>query len=143
MKKTLADNSLKRLIAPPPPLHEGLMPEGRWRAVKLLSSLLPTQDPVQLEKNVFRLCCTLKYKKDMVANWTEERVVSEEPRAFTEVTKTHTPSNMPAPPTVECQIKCGRCKSTQVSVEQKQTRGADESMTVFVQCENCGLRWKM
>jgi DNA-directed RNA polymerase subunit M/transcription elongation factor TFIIS len=40
-------------------------------------------------------------------------------------------------------LKCGRCKSTNISIEQKQTRGADEAMTVFVTCEKCNLRWKM
>ena len=155
---------LKRLCAPPPPLHPGLSIEGRWRTVKLLQTLSPPQDVIQLEKNVylqsggdwglyesgvFRLCCTLKYKQDAVRDWTPEQVVSEK---YVVLSKPETGSSInvsggryvvPAPPTVECQIKCGRCKSTQVSVEQKQTRGADESMTVFVQCEKCGLRWKM
>ena len=149
---------LKKLSAPPPPLNDKLSVEGRWRTVALLQNLRPAQDVIQLEKNVFlqsggdwnlyesgvyRLCCTLHYKRQQVADWTPEQVVSEEhillmqdkvvPKAFERA----------APTIVECQIKCGRCKSTQVSVEQKQTRGADESMTVFVQCEKCGLRWKM
>lgn len=148
----------KRISAPPPPLHEGLSVEGRWRTVRLLKSLSPRQDPILLEKNVFlqsggdwslyeagvyRLSCTLKYKAEEVSSWTPEQVVLEEPKPVAETVREFAASNLPAPPTVECQIKCGRCKSTHVSVEQKQTRGADESMTVFVQCENCGLRWKM
>lgn len=40
-------------------------------------------------------------------------------------------------------IRCSRCHSTDVSWEQKQTRGADESMTVFFTCTNCDKRWKM
>ena len=40
-------------------------------------------------------------------------------------------------------IQCSRCQSSDVIWEQKQTRGADESMTVFFQCKNCGKRWKM
>lgn len=39
-------------------------------------------------------------------------------------------------------FKCGRCKSTNTSNTQKQTRSADEPMTVFVLCNNCGNRWK-
>ena len=39
-------------------------------------------------------------------------------------------------------FKCGRCKSTKTSNTQKQTRSADEPMTVFVLCHNCGNRWK-
>jgi len=37
---------------------------------------------------------------------------------------------------------CNRCKSTKTTSTQKQTRSADEPMTVFVLCENCGKRWK-
>ncbi|KAL7545498.1 hypothetical protein ACHAWF_008850 [Thalassiosira exigua] len=37
---------------------------------------------------------------------------------------------------------CGRCKSIKTTSTQKQTRSADEPMTVFVLCMNCGKRWK-
>lgn len=37
---------------------------------------------------------------------------------------------------------CGRCKSIKTTSTQKQTRSADEPMTVFVFCQNCGNRWK-
>ena len=37
---------------------------------------------------------------------------------------------------------CGRCKSTKTTSTQKQTRSADEPMTVFVLCLNCNKRWK-
>lgn len=37
---------------------------------------------------------------------------------------------------------CGRCKSVKTTSTQKQTRSADEPMTVFVLCLNCGKRWK-
>jgi transcription elongation factor S-II len=37
---------------------------------------------------------------------------------------------------------CGRCKSVKTTSTQKQTRSADEPMTVFVLCLNCGNRWK-
>jgi len=37
---------------------------------------------------------------------------------------------------------CGRCKSVKTTSTQKQTRSADEPMTVFVLCLSCGKRWK-
>mmetsp|Transcript_7723 Transcript_7723/g.14569 ORF Transcript_7723/g.14569 Transcript_7723/m.14569 type:complete len:356 (-) Transcript_7723:81-1148(-) len=37
---------------------------------------------------------------------------------------------------------CGRCKSIKTTSTQKQTRSADEPMTVFVLCLSCGNRWK-
>ena len=40
-------------------------------------------------------------------------------------------------------LKCRRCGSSDVSWEQKQTRGADEAMTVFCTCAKCKNRWKM
>ena len=40
-------------------------------------------------------------------------------------------------------IKCSKCKSAEVDVEQKQTRSADEPMTLFALCTNCGSRWVM
>ena len=38
-------------------------------------------------------------------------------------------------------LKCRRCNSVEVTWEQKQTRGADEAMTVFCVCSTCNLRW--
>ena len=38
-------------------------------------------------------------------------------------------------------FKCARCHSVDIDTEQKQTRAADEPMTVFCACTRCGLRW--
>lgn len=40
-------------------------------------------------------------------------------------------------------ITCSKCKSNSVDVEQKQTRSADEPMTVFCKCRACGKRFVM
>ncbi|KAF2754170.1 transcription elongation factor [Pseudovirgaria hyperparasitica] len=40
-------------------------------------------------------------------------------------------------------IQCGKCKQYKVSYSQAQTRSADEPMTTFCECTNCGARWKM
>lgn len=40
-------------------------------------------------------------------------------------------------------LKCRNCKSSDISWQQKQTRGADEAMTIFCTCNSCKARWKM
>ena len=37
---------------------------------------------------------------------------------------------------------CRKCKSKECNYYQMQTRSADEPMTTFVSCINCGSRWK-
>ena len=37
---------------------------------------------------------------------------------------------------------CRKCKSTKCTYYQMQTRSADEPMTTFVSCIECGTRWK-
>lgn len=39
-------------------------------------------------------------------------------------------------------FKCGKCKSTKCTYYQLQTRSADEPMTTFVTCLDCGNRFK-
>jgi transcription elongation factor S-II len=40
-------------------------------------------------------------------------------------------------------LECSRCKKKKVSYTQAQTRSADEPMTTFCECMNCGNRWKV
>jgi hypothetical protein len=39
-------------------------------------------------------------------------------------------------------FKCAKCKSTKTRYYQMQTRSADEPMTTYVTCVNCGAKWK-
>ncbi|XP_041358271.1 transcription elongation factor S-II-like [Gigantopelta aegis] len=39
-------------------------------------------------------------------------------------------------------LKCGKCRKTNCTYNQVQTRSADEPMTTFVYCNECGNRWK-
>jgi transcription elongation factor S-II len=39
------------------------------------------------------------------------------------------------------QFFCTRCHKRQCTYYELQTRSADEPMTIFVQCVNCGKRW--
>tara|TARA_B110001450_G_C17649400_1_gene492608 strand:- start:1922 stop:2374 length:453 start_codon:yes stop_codon:yes gene_type:complete len=43
----------------------------------------------------------------------------------------------------EAIVRCNRCKSGEVRWEEKQTRSADESATIYCICTNCKLRWVM
>ena len=40
------------------------------------------------------------------------------------------------------QFQCGKCRQRKCQYYQMQTRSADEPMTTFVTCVNCGNRWK-
>jgi transcription elongation factor S-II len=37
---------------------------------------------------------------------------------------------------------CGRCKSRKTTYYEMQTRSADEPMTAFITCLDCGKKWK-
>ena len=39
-------------------------------------------------------------------------------------------------------LQCFRCKSTRVESYQRQTRSADEAMTMFCMCLECHHKWK-
>jgi hypothetical protein len=39
-------------------------------------------------------------------------------------------------------FQCAKCRSWKTTYYQMQTRSADEPMTTFVNCVNCGKRWK-
>ena len=41
------------------------------------------------------------------------------------------------------EYKCGRCHQRKCTYYLRQTRAADESMTTFITCTNCGNHWKM
>jgi len=43
---------------------------------------------------------------------------------------------------ISSQLRCGKCGQKKVSYTQAQTRSADEPMTTFCTCMNCGNRWK-
>jgi len=40
------------------------------------------------------------------------------------------------------EYKCNRCGKRECTYYEQQTRSADEPMTIFISCLNCGKRWK-
>ncbi|KAI5846900.1 transcription factor S-II, central domain-containing protein [Tricharina praecox] len=61
-----------------------------------------------------------------------------------EIQKENTRKAMVAKPekSISDQLQCGKCGQKKVSYTQAQTRSADEPMTTFCTCENCGNLWK-
>jgi transcription elongation factor S-II len=43
---------------------------------------------------------------------------------------------------ISSEFTCSKCRMKKVSYKQAQTRSADEPMTTFCTCMNCGNRWK-
>ena len=39
-------------------------------------------------------------------------------------------------------FKCRKCRSTKCTYYELQTRSADEPMTIFITCLDCGTKWK-
>lgn len=79
------------------------------------------------------------------ATMTHEEMKSEEQQAEDEKLKKENLSNAMVPKdeeSVSDHLECGRCKKKMVSFTQAQTRSADEPMTTFCKCLNCGNRWK-
>ena len=74
--------------------------------------------PQHIFPEIWKDLLDLKYKRDKVLYETK-------PEAMTD------------------QFKCGRCKKNKCSYFELQTRSADEPMTIFITCINCGKRWKM
>ncbi len=73
-------------------------------------------------ENVFperwRECLDMKLRRD-------EHVFEEKPEAMTD------------------QYKCGKCKKRETIYQELQLRSADEPMSLFITCLNCGHRWRM
>ena len=40
-------------------------------------------------------------------------------------------------------LRCSRCKGVDITTDQRQTRSADEGMSVFACCRTCFKKWKM
>lgn len=40
-------------------------------------------------------------------------------------------------------LRCSRCKSQNIDVQQRQTRSADEGMTIFCGCRDCSAQWTL
>lgn len=74
--------------------------------------------PANAYPEMWRECLDAKMKHN-------ETVFEEKPSAMTD------------------KFKCGKCRLRECSYREVQLRSADEPMTLFITCINCGNRWKI
>jgi len=103
-------------------------------------NLKDTKNPM-LSHNV--MCGLISAEK--LATMTSEEMASSEMKSLRdEFTKESIKDHQMAKTggTQTSLFKCGRCGKSNCSYNQLQTRSADEPMTTFVFCNDCGHRWK-
>ncbi|KAJ3064324.1 RNA polymerase II elongation factor [Rhizoclosmatium hyalinum] len=80
-----------------------------------------------------------------VATFTSQDLMSESAKFAAkkaEAEFNHWASTAKSTEAVTDEFKCGKCGQRKCTYYQKQTRSADEPMTTFVTCQNCGNKWK-
>ncbi|NWI74405.1 TCEA3 protein, partial [Dryoscopus gambensis] len=113
----------------------------RNRVRSRISNLKDPKNPV-LRRNV--LCGAIE--PGLIARMTAEEMASDELKklrsAMTqEAIREHQMAKTGG--TVTDLFQCGKCKKKNCTYNQVQTRSADEPMTTFVLCNECGNRWKV
>ncbi|XP_068273913.1 transcription elongation factor A protein 3 [Nyctibius grandis] len=112
----------------------------RNRVRSRISNLKDPKNP-SLRRNV--LCGAIL--PSLIARMTAEEMASDELKelrnAMTqEAIREHQMAKTGG--TVTDLFQCGKCKKKNCTYNQVQTRSADEPMTTFVLCNECGNRWK-
>ncbi|KAM9500333.1 transcription elongation factor A protein 1 isoform 2-T2 [Clarias gariepinus] len=105
-----------------------------------ISNLKDMKNP-NLRRNV--LCGNVA--PDRIAKMTAEEMASDELKEIRKnMTKEAIRDHQMAKTggTTTDLFTCGRCKKNKCTYTQVQTRSADEPMTTFVFCNECGNRWK-
>ncbi|XP_053484147.1 transcription elongation factor A protein 1 isoform X1 [Ictalurus furcatus] len=105
-----------------------------------ISNLKDMKNP-NLRRNV--LCGNVP--PDRIARMTAEEMASDELKEMRKnMTKEAIRDHQMAKTggTTTDLFTCGRCKKNKCTYTQVQTRSADEPMTTFVFCNECGNRWK-
>ncbi|NXR90365.1 TCEA3 protein, partial [Hypocryptadius cinnamomeus] len=113
----------------------------RNRVRSRISNLKDPKNP-GLRRNV--LCGAIE--PSLIARMTAEEMASDELKklrsAMTqEAIREHQMAKTGG--TVTDLFQCGKCKKKNCTYNQVQTRSADEPMTTFVLCNECGNRWKV
>ncbi|PIN24828.1 hypothetical protein CDL12_02438 [Handroanthus impetiginosus] len=85
------------------------------------------------------------FEPHAIINLTPEEMASDARQSQNEKIKQKALFNSEraaAPKASTNEFTCGRCKKKETTYYQMQTRSADEPMTTFVTCVNCGNHWK-
>ena len=107
-------------------IYKNLNPNSTLKNTNLLIRLLSK------EFNEFEMCL-----------FTPKEMFPERWNELLEICKQSEPKYIDKPQVIDDGVfKCGKCKSYKTSYYQLQTRSADEPMTTFVNCANCGNKWK-
>ncbi|XP_078538712.1 uncharacterized protein LOC144823772 isoform X2 [Lissotriton helveticus] len=112
----------------------------RNRVRSRISNLKDTKNP-NLRRNV--LCGAISAER--IASMTSEEMASDELKELRsnltqEAIREHQMAKTGGTQTDF--LQCGKCKKKNCTYNQVQTRSADEPMTTFVLCNECGNRWK-
>lgn len=109
--------------------------------IKSLFSNLKNKSSVHLRKRVQ----SGEIPPKRFATMTHEEMKSDERKAADEKLEKENMNNAmvaQVEKSISKEFQCGKCKQRMVSYSQAQTRSADEPMTTFCECMNCGNRWK-
>ncbi|NXE50174.1 TCEA3 protein, partial [Casuarius casuarius] len=142
MASEIEDHILWGMRDPPqPPSPASTDMKYRNRVRSRISNLKDPKNP-NLRRNV--LCGAIAPR--LIARMTAEEMASDELKelrnAMTqEAIREHQMAKTGG--TVTDLFQCGKCKKKNCTYNQVQTRSADEPMTTFVLCNECGNRWKV
>lgn len=89
-----------------------------------------------LEKSISSYDVVRMNSKDMATKEQAEKLAALVAESFKNAQVAETPMDETD------QFQCRRCKKRRCVYFQKQTRSADEPMTTFISCRECGNQWK-
>ncbi|KAF1986160.1 transcription elongation factor-like protein s-ii [Aulographum hederae CBS 113979] len=144
MSKEATEDLLHRARQVELSMYEAYKPESsdayKGKIRSLFQNLKNKSNP-QLRVRVF----SGEITPDRFVHMTHEELKSAERKAEeAKIQKENLNNSMVAQEekSISASLTCGKCHQKKVSYSQAQTRSADEPMTTFCECMNCGNRWK-